>query len=111
MPTICLRLPSHSPSRVSDRRAILSPLRMPETVSDENGESLFHFDCLLNGGEYGEPGNTTFRLVKADGDLGAAQETAVLGDSTLTVSQEPSDFPGTLHCSGNLLQPHRGLGP
>jgi hypothetical protein len=78
-------------------------LRMPQVMSDEDGESLFHLDCLLNGREYGTPGNTTFRFVKADGDLGAAQESVLLTESTLTLTQEPIDFPGYFPLFGQRI--------
>jgi hypothetical protein len=69
-------------------------LRMPEIISEEDAESLFHFDCLLNGREYGRVANNTLRLVKADGEVGAAQEAFVKGEWPATFTDAPSNYPG-----------------
>jgi hypothetical protein len=63
-------------------------------ISEEDGESLFHLDCLLNGREYGRSGNTTVRLVKAEGEIGAAQEAFIQGEWSVTFTDSPSNFPG-----------------
>ncbi len=70
------------------------PLRMPGAISEEDGESLFHLDCLLNGREYGRVANTTLHLVKAGGEVGAAQETFVKGEWPATFTDAPSNYPG-----------------
>jgi hypothetical protein len=69
-------------------------MRMHETISGEDAESLFHFDCLLNGGEYGRAANNTLRLVKADGEAGAAQESFFKGEWPATFTDAPSNYPG-----------------
>ena len=70
------------------------PLRMPDFISEEDGESLFHLDCLLNGREYGRAADTTLRLLKADGEAGAAQEAFIKGEWSATLSDTPSNYPG-----------------
>jgi hypothetical protein len=69
-------------------------LRMPESISEEDFASLFHFDCLLNGREYGWATNNRLNLVKADGEVGAAQEAFVKGDWPATLTDAPSNYPG-----------------
>jgi hypothetical protein len=70
------------------------PLRMPDVISEEDGESLFHLDCLLNGKEYGLATNNTLRLVKADGEEGATQEAFIRGECCATLADASSNFPG-----------------
>jgi hypothetical protein len=70
------------------------PLRMHEVISEEDAESLFHFDCLLNGREYGSVANNTLSLVKAGGEVGAAQENFIKGEWSATFTDAPSNYPG-----------------
>jgi TIR domain len=112
-----------SPARVADtvdpfavhfRRTILLAsqiekefsilLRMPEVKSDEDGESLFHLDCLLNGHEYGRVENNTLRLFKAGGEEGAAQEAFIKGDLSVTFTAPPSNYPGHFPLFGQRIQ-------
>jgi hypothetical protein len=79
------------------------PLRMPDVISEEDGESLFYLDCLLNGREFGRPADTTFRLVKTDGEVGAAQEAFVRGEWTLTLTDTPSNYPGNFALFGQRI--------
>jgi len=69
-------------------------LRMPDELSEADHESLFHFDCLLNGREYGKAANTTLRFVKEGGEEEEAQKAFIKGEWTATLVDEPSDFPG-----------------
>jgi hypothetical protein len=69
-------------------------LRMHEIISEEDTNSLFHFDCLLNGREYGKMANNTLRLIKAEGEVGAAQEYFVKGEWPATFTDAPSDYTG-----------------
>ncbi len=80
------------------------PLRMPDVISEEDGESLFHLDCLLNGREYGRAANTTLRLVKADGEEGAAQEAFIKGEWSVTLSDTPSNYPGYFALFGQRVK-------
>lgn len=92
------------PFRINFRRTVLLAsqieeafsisLRMPEIISETDAESLFHFDCLLNGSGYGKVANGTLRLVKADGESGAAQESFVKGEFPATYTDAPSNYPG-----------------
>lgn len=80
--TTACRSSKADPFRSNFRRTILLAsqieeafsvsLRMHEIISEEDAESLFHLDCLLNGYEYGSVANSTLRLVKCDGDVGGA---------------------------------------
>lgn len=69
-------------------------LRMHEIISEEDGESLFHFDCLLNGREYGSIANNKLGFVKADGEDGDAQEKFIKGEWSATFTDAPSNYPG-----------------
>ncbi len=69
-------------------------LRMPEIITKEDIGSLFHLDCLLNRSEYGKVANDKLRLVKADGEVGAAQEHFVKGEWPATLTDAPSNYPG-----------------
>jgi TIR domain len=75
-------------------QAYAIPLRIPEVLSDEDHESLFHLDCLLNGREYGTAENSKMRIKKADGDLGEAQAAFLRGEWTVTNFAAPTDYPG-----------------
>jgi hypothetical protein len=74
--------------------AFSTPLHMPEIISEEDAESLFHLDCLLNGCEYGRAANSTLCLIKTDGEVGAAQETFIRGECAATFTDGPSNYPG-----------------
>lgn len=78
-------------------------LRMPEVISEEDGESLFHLDCLMNGRDYGQVNNTTLRLVKAVGELGAAQEAFIKGEMSATFTAAPSNYPGYFPLFGQRI--------
>jgi hypothetical protein len=67
---------------------------MHEIISEEDGESLFHFDCLLNGREYGNVANNKLSFVKADGEDGDAQEKFIKGEWPATFTDAPSNYPG-----------------
>lgn len=69
-------------------------LRMRNNISEEDSESLFHLDCLLNGCKYGSAANCSLRLVKEDGEEGNAQESFVKGECSATYTEEPSNYPG-----------------
>jgi hypothetical protein len=69
-------------------------LRMPEIITEEEMRTLFHLDCLLNGKEYGKVANDTLRLVKADGEVGVAQEYFVKGEWPAMFTDAPSNYPG-----------------
>jgi hypothetical protein len=82
-------------------------LRMPDVISEEDDESLFHLDCLLNGREYGRAANTTLRLVKANGETGAVQEAFIRDECSATLTDSPSDFPGFFPLFGQrVVTPH-----
>lgn len=67
----------------------------PKSISAEDHESLFHLDCLLNGREYGKSEKTSFRMTKGEGNQWLAQEEFLKQrETTLTVTQEPSNYPG-----------------
>lgn len=74
--------------------AFSMPLQMPEIVSEEDAESLIYLDCLLNGREYGRVANSSLQLVKANGEVGDAQETFIKGECTATFTDAPSNYPG-----------------
>lgn len=69
-------------------------LRLPDLVSEKDTESLFHLDCLLNDCEYGQVERNTMRLVKADGDIGAAEMEFVSGATPAKYIEEPLNYPG-----------------
>lgn len=78
-------------------------LRMPEVISEEDGESLFHLDCLLNGRAYQTAKDTQLRLVKSDGETGSAQEAFIKGDWSASFAASPSDFPGYFPLFGQRI--------
>lgn len=69
-------------------------LRVPEVISEEDGESLFHLDCLLNGREYGKLEDISMPLIKGDGEQSAAQEAFIKGEWLNILMQAPSNYPG-----------------
>jgi hypothetical protein len=76
----------------------------PKLISAEDHESLFHLDCLLNGREYGKSEKTSFRMTKGEGNQGLAQEDFLRQKETiLTVTQEPSDYPGYFPLFGSRV--------
>lgn len=88
-------------SKIGEKFSI--PLRMPKVITEEDRETLFHLDCLLNGTEYGRSGKVTFTLAKADGEAGATQEAFICGKLPATLIQEPSNFPGYFPLFGNQV--------
>jgi len=79
------------------------PLRIPDVLSEEDQESLFHLDCLLNGREYGIAGNNRMRFKKADGDVGAAQAEFLHGEWTVTNFAAPTNYPGYFPVFGQRI--------
>jgi hypothetical protein len=78
-------------------------LRMPEVISEEDGESLFHLDCLLNGRAHKKVKDTRLRLVKADGEIGVGQEAFIKGDWSATFTDAPSNYPGYFPLFGQRI--------
>ena len=79
------------------------PLRIPEVLSTEDQESLFHLDCLLNNREYGTSGNTTLKLKKADGESGEGQAAFLRGELTVFHYATPTNFPGYFPLFGQRI--------
>ena len=79
------------------------PFRIPDVLSEEDQESLFHLDCLLNGREYGTAGNSKMRFKKADGDVGEAQAGFLKGEWTVTNFAVPTDYPGYFPLFGQRI--------
>jgi hypothetical protein len=70
------------------------PLRIPEIISEEDAESLFHLDCLLNQIEYATVEKETISIVKAEGEVGTAQANFIKGEWTATFADAPLNYPG-----------------
>jgi hypothetical protein len=79
------------------------PLRMPEVISEEAAESLLHLDCLLNGRAYQNVKDSRLRLVKSDGEIGAAQEAFITGEWSATFTDAPFDYPGYFQLFGQRI--------
>lgn len=78
-------------------------LRIPDVLSEEDQESLFHLDCLLNGREYGTAGIGKLRFEKADGDTGKAQAAFLRGEWTFTNFAAPTNYPGYFPLFGERI--------
>ncbi|MBT9331186.1 toll/interleukin-1 receptor domain-containing protein [Paracidobacterium acidisoli] len=78
-------------------------LRMPEVVSEEDGESLLHLDCLLNDHPYQQVNDTQLRLTKADGEVGAGQLAFIRGELSATYTDVPSNYPGYFPLFGQQI--------
>jgi len=79
------------------------PLRMPDVISKEDRGSLFHLDCLLNGRAYANVKDTRLHIVKADGEIGAAQEAFIKGESSAMFTGAPSNYPGAFPLFGQRI--------
>lgn len=70
------------------------PLRLPEFVTEQDAESLFYLDCLLNSRECGQVENTSLRPVKADGEECDAVEAFIKGECNATLTDTPPNYSG-----------------
>ena len=84
-------------------------LKYTGQISEEDSESLFYLDCLLNGRVYGTDLKAKFTITKGDGELGASQRHFISGEP-MTFFQAPNNYPGYFSLFGKqILAPSWGL--
>lgn len=88
-------------SQIEQKFSII--LKMPAAVSEEDTEALIHFDCLLNGREYGKAAGTTLKLSKQEGEAGALQVDFIKGETAAVVIEEPLNYPGYFSLFGQRI--------
>jgi hypothetical protein len=75
---------------------------LPERLMEDDSKTLAILDCLLNGHEYGTGLNTTTTVIKAEGELGAAQRPLLVGNPVVSFL-EPTDYPGYFNLFGKKI--------
>ncbi|HEV2484456.1 MAG TPA: toll/interleukin-1 receptor domain-containing protein [Terracidiphilus sp.] len=84
-------------------------LDFPESVTENDSETLAILDCLLNERLYGSNLNAKATIEKAEEERGAAQRPLVAGEP-VCIFQEPTNYPGYFALFGKQIPaPNWGL--